>query len=164
MPKLERSQSDLRKPCYPQRAGIPVSEEHGSRSHPDNVWFRRDGRAPLRGGFSEPPKPQGTWEDRGRESIDHSRGCLLFAVKHAGREVPINSRMQSSLTEMNTLLVLIKFFDLYSHRFQMKCCRAWIVFFGGVDAFEYRRQFLSHNKFNRHYGDLFIITVSCPIL
>lgn len=93
MPKLERSRSDLRKPCYPQRAGIPASEEHGSGSHPDNVWFRQDGRAPLRGGFSEPPKPQGTWEDRGRESIDHSRSCLLFAVKHAAREVPINSRV-----------------------------------------------------------------------
>ncbi len=80
MPKLERSRLDLRKPCYPQRAGIPGSEEHGSRSHPDNVWFRRDGRAPLRGGFSEPRKPQGTWEDRGRVlSITFGAVCCLLS-------------------------------------------------------------------------------------
>lgn len=88
MPKLERPRSDHRKPCHPQRAGIPESKEHESRSHPHNVWYRRDGRALLRGGFSEPLKPQGTWEDRGRESIDHSRECLLFAVKHTAVEVP----------------------------------------------------------------------------
>lgn len=63
MPKLERSRLDLRKPCYPQHASIPRSEEHGSESHPGNVWSRRVGRAPLRGGFSEPQKPQDTWED-----------------------------------------------------------------------------------------------------
>lgn len=47
----------------------------------------------FRGGFSEPPKPQRTWEDRVWEPIDHSRACLLFAVKHAAREVPINGPM-----------------------------------------------------------------------
>lgn len=85
MPKLERSRSDLRKPCHPQHAGIPVSEDHESRSHPDDVWFRRDGRALLRGGFSEPPKPQGTWKDRGQESIDHSWFCYLLSNMLLGR-------------------------------------------------------------------------------
>lgn len=37
MPKLERPQLDLRKPCYPQHASVPESEEHGSKSHPGNV-------------------------------------------------------------------------------------------------------------------------------
>lgn len=88
MPKLERSQSDLRKPCYPQHASVPGSKEHGSRSHPDKVWSRRVGRALLRGGFSKPPKPQDTREDRGRESIDHSWGRSLCVVRHAPGEVP----------------------------------------------------------------------------
>lgn len=47
----------------------------------------------LRGGFSEPPKPQDTWEDGGPESIDHSWGRSLRAVTHAAREVPVNSHM-----------------------------------------------------------------------
>lgn len=120
MPKLERSQSDLRKPCYPQRAGIPVSEEHGSRSHPDNVWFRRDGRAPLRGGFSETSK---TTRHLGRQGPGVYRSQpRLFAVKHAAREVPINNQIVTHRDEYTPRPY--KLFDLHLHRFHIKCSKA----------------------------------------
>lgn len=160
MPKLERSRSDLRKPCYPRHAGIPASEEHGSRSHPDNVWFRRNGRALLRGRFSEPPKPQGTWEDMGPGVYRSQPG--LFAVC-------CQTRCQGGpLQQLNVIVAHRdeytprprKVFDLHLHRFQMKCCRAWIVFFGGLHTFKSGWQFQLHNKFNRHCEDLFIISLS----
>lgn len=103
MPKLERSWSDLRKPYHPQSAGIPASEEHGSRSHPDNVWDRRDGRALLRGGFSEPPKPRGSWEEVYRSRPRLFAGSCQTCCQGGPQQ-------HSDVTvEMNILPALIKF-------------------------------------------------------
>ena len=50
--------------------------------------------------FPKLPKPQGTWEDRGWESIDHSQGCLLSNML-PGRSP---STVKLLFTEMNTIL------------------------------------------------------------
>lgn len=88
IPKLERSRSDLRKPCYPQCAGIPLSKKHGSRSHPDNVWFSRDGRAPTSWWIFQNSQTTRPLRRQGLGLYQSQPG--LFAVKHAAREVPIN--------------------------------------------------------------------------
>ena len=136
MPKLERFQSDLRKPCHPKHAGIPAWSGMGAGA--TRTMFGAD---EMRGprfvaDFPDLQNHKALGKTRGWESMDHSRACLLFAVKHAAREVPINSRKSFSLTEMNTFLTLVKFFDLHSHRFQTTCCRPRVVFFGGVPSFE----------------------------
>lgn len=93
MPKLERSQLDLGKPCYPQCAGIPVSEEPGSRSHPDNVWFKRDGRFFV-AVYPKLQNHKALGGKTGRESIDHSQGCLLSNM--------LPGRSPSAVIEINT--------------------------------------------------------------
>lgn len=109
MPKLERPRLDLRKPCYPQHASIPESEEHGSKSHPGNVWSRRVGRASLRGGFSETSK---TTRHLGRQGPGVYQSQLgLFAVCRETR--CRGGHVWLLLTLMNTLLAVINFFDLH---------------------------------------------------